>query len=537
MIFLSISALLICGLSTGSVIWTPPELLDINTDKHIQTHIHTKSQSLNLSSITPFIPTSKEISQCPDTRPNDDSVEGMYSAHRVKAVTAIGAKPGDVLVLFGGELEFREGSDTEILFRQISSIWYMANLDMYNCVLMITVGDNNALNATALVERQTRSQDIFNGFLPPMEELAEGFAVDYAAYVDELPSLLDAYLQSSSATPTVYTDDESKLESLVGGVPLNINTAAVGQGIDAARCVKDDVEVELLRHASHVAAVSHLTAWMATAEDNTISELTLEASFVEASQSCGMRFQAYIPIVAAGKNGAVLHYYKATANAAPGELILLDASPEDQGYCSDITRTYPVSGVFSSAQKVVYDIVLASADAGIAAMKAGADWNIDVCYGTSDAPGAYWALTQALLDAGFVYQNQATVEQLVFGDSSQNIPRVWSTFLPHSLGHGVGLNVHDMGATYSSCSSILEPGYVMTVEPGVYFIDELMDEACNGPDAYWYNCELIYSYSGFGGVRIEDVVAIGSDGTADCLSCSIPRTTQDIEETFAGFSN
>lgn len=175
----------------------------------------------------------------------------------------------------------------------------MANLDLYNCVLMILVSPDGSLNTTALVERQTHSQDIFNGFLPPMEELAAGFAVDYAAYVDELPFLLDSFLSANHAsTPTVYTDDEQKLEAMAGGVPMNINGDSAMAGIDLARCAKDQTEIDLLRYASGAAAASHLAAWAATAADSSISELSLEATFVEASQNCGLRFQAYIPIVA-----------------------------------------------------------------------------------------------------------------------------------------------------------------------------------------------------------------------------------------------
>jgi Xaa-Pro dipeptidase len=470
---------------------------------------------------------------CLLNRPDVNLIASMYSHHRVKAITSAGAVEGDAIVLFGGDLEFRSGSDTEILFRQVSSVWYMANLDLYNCVLFITVGADGHLNTTALVERQTHSQDIFNGFLPSMDVLAEGFATDYAGYVDELNVMLQQYLDTSTSlnTPTVFTDDSARLESAVGGVPLNINDHAMASGIDQARCVKDSTEVAMLRYSSEVAGASHLAAWKATKFNPSISEMTLEAAFVGTSQACGLRFQAYIPIVAAGQNGAVLHYYKAAANAKLGEVLLLDAAPELQGYCSDVTRTYPVSGIFTDKEKIVYDAVLASADAGIRAMKVGADWNVDVCYGSEAAPGAYWALTEALVAAGFVNQQHATMQQLVFGDAKSGVPRVWGTFLPHSLGHGVGLNVHDMGVTYSGCGTVLQVGHVMTVEPGVYFIDELLNEACGGDDKDWYNCDMIDSYRGFGGVRLEDVVAVTPD-EPDCLSCDTPRTTAAIEAAF-----
>lgn len=467
-------------------------------------------------------------------RPDSALISDMYSHHRNKAVSAAGAQPGDAIVLFGGDLEFRSGSDTEILFRQISSVWYMANLDLYNCILFITVGADGHLNTTALVERQTRSQDIFNGFLPPFEVLASDFSTDFAGYVDELDVMLQGFLDSWVAlgTPTVFTDNSARLEAAVGGVPMNVNDHAMPSGIDQARCVKDSTEVAMLRYSSEVAGAAHMASWKATKHNPSISEMTLEAAFVGTSQTCGLRFQAYIPIVAAGKNGAVLHYYKAEANAKLGEVLLLDAAPELQGYCSDVTRTYPVSGVFTDKEKVVYNAVLASADAGIRAMKVGADWNVDVCYGSESAPGAYWALTEALVASGFVHQGDASMKQLVFGDSANGVPRVWGTFLPHSLGHGVGLNVHDLGVTSSGCGTKLAVGHVMTVEPGIYFIDELLDEACAGADAHWYNCSLMDSYRGFGGVRLEDVVVVTED-EPDCLSCDTPRTTEAIEAAFA----
>jgi Xaa-Pro dipeptidase len=514
----------------GSSIWEAPKE---PSQEHQEHHEHTKASPHDLTGVSHYS-LGAGAAGCPRGGPDKQRTAAMYAPHRVAAAANMGAKPGDAVVVFGGDLEFRGGSDTEILFRQISSVWFLANLDLYNCVLMILVNPDGGLNTTALVERQTHSQDIFNGFLPPMEELAAGFAVDYAAYVDELPALLDTFLSANhDSVPTVFTDDEEKLESAASGVPMNINSAATNAGIDLARCVKDETEIELLRFASEVAAASHMAAWAATAtaSDHIISELSLEATFVDTSQTCGLRFQAYIPIVAAGNNGAILHYYKAAADTVDGEVLLLDASPETQGYCSDVTRTFPVNGVFTDKQKLVYDAVLASADAGIKAMWVGADWNVDVCYGSEEQPGAYWALTEALVKAGFIVQNDATMKQLVFGDADAGVPRAWGTFLPHSLGHGVGLNVHDMGATYSACGSALAAGHVMTVEPGVYFIDELLDDACS-LDAKWYNCDLMNEYRGFGGVRLEDVVAVTA-GEPDCLSCLLPRTTAGIEAAFA----
>jgi Xaa-Pro dipeptidase len=193
--------------------------------------------------------------------------------------------------------------------------------------------------------------------------------------------------------------------------------------------------------------------------------------------------------------------------------MLIDAAPETKGYTSDVSRTYPVNGKFTADQKLVYDIVLGTQKAGIEAFVPGTTWG-DVNLATQQY------MTAGLLSAGFV---RGDIEELIQAS-------VYSTFMPHGLGHSVGLDVHDI-----PFSGVAVPGNVYTVEPGIYFVEDLLDAALAGPYGYLYNEEVIDRFRGFGGVRIEDVIAVTADGN-ECLSCSTPKETEEIEAIFASFA-
>ena len=130
-------------------------------------------------------------------------------------------------------------------------------------------------------------------------------------------------------------------------------------------------------------------------------------------------------------------------------------------------------------------------------------------------------ITQGLLDAGFI---QGEMDELLAA-------RVSGTFMPHGLGHSVGLDVHDVPFQGEAAE-----GHVYTIEPGVYFVDHILDAAIEGPNSQCYNVEMIDRFRGFGGVRIEDVIAVTATGN-ECLSCSTPRETAEIEAVFASFDN
>jgi len=263
----------------------------------------------------------------------------------------------------------------------------------------------------------------------------------------------------------------------------------------------------MLRHASQVAADAHMKAWAATTLTEPLNnEFVVENAFLSACYSCGLRFQAYIPIVASGGNSAVLHYNRNDRSFVDGDLMLIDAAPETKGYTSDVTRTYPVNGRYTADQKLVYEIVLDAQKAAIEVFVPGATWAFVSAVANQE-------LTRGLLEAGFIQGDFDTLYSR----------RVYGTFMPHGLGHSVGLDVHDVPYSGGAVK-----GHVYTIEPGIYFIDSLLDDALSGSNAEYYNADMIARFRGFGGVRIEDVIAVTADGN-ECLSCTTPRETEEIE--------
>ena len=227
------------------------------------------------------------------------------------------------------------------------------------------------------------------------------------------------------------------------------------------------------------------------------------------------RFYAYNCICATGSNGATLHYDLNNQDLKDKDLFLTDMGIRFCGYVSDITTTFPVNGEFTPQQKQIYDIVLKSNQEVIKSMKPGTTRYIDM-----DILGKKIIL-QGLYEIGIL--TESDIDKM-YDD------RVWFYFMPHSIGHLVGLDVHDVGTKVSYKSlRLIEKGNFITVEPGIYFIDFLMDQIENDPNLSKYvNKEELEKYRGFGGVRIEDDVMV-YDTKVESFQKDIPRTTEEIE--------
>lgn len=228
-------------------------------------------------------------------------------------------------------------------------------------------------------------------------------------------------------------------------------------------------------------------------------EYELEAQIIYQFQKEGARQVAYEPIVGSGANACILHYVANDKPLAPNSLVLIDAGCEYQNYASDITRTFPVSGSFSSAQKDIYELVLKSQRAAIKTLKPGMPFAqaqkiiVDV-------------LVEGLLDLEII---RGTKAQLIADRAYQN-------FYMHNSGHWLGLDVHDCGAykeADNKSSRILKPGMVLTIEPGLYFAAHLVDIAPK-----WHNI----------GVRIEDDILI-TDSGCENLTQDLVVSITDIE--------
>eukprot|EP01050_Picozoa_sp_SAG11_P002394 SAG11_NODE_121_length_15851_cov_6.082466_4_plen_360_part_00 len=291
-------------------------------------------------------------------------------------------------------------------------------------------------------------------------------------------------------------------------------------GLSTARVQKTDQELEVMRVAAAIAVEEHKAIMRYVRCGNYESDA--ESLFRYVAHNYGARHQAYLPIVGSGAASALLHYNENDKMMADGALVLVDAAAElgatrvGGGYASDITRTWPCSGTFSANQRAVHDVVNSAVEAGIANAVEGSSFTVA-------SRAAADAILAGLLELGLL--QGATVEELYEA-------RIHSLFMPHSLGHSIGIDVHDGGAI-----NPFAPGMVITIEPGIYFYPTLLTPAFANPSqAPYLNQELLESeYFDFGGIRLEDVVIITAGGgpPENLVSPALARSATDIEALMA----
>eukprot|EP00004_Rigifila_ramosa_P012780 TRINITY_DN2793_c0_g1_i1.p1 TRINITY_DN2793_c0_g1~~TRINITY_DN2793_c0_g1_i1.p1 ORF type:complete len:428 (-),score=96.99 TRINITY_DN2793_c0_g1_i1:361-1644(-) len=397
------------------------------------------------------------------------NTQGLYAENRAKVLSLLtsenGQQAGDIILMIGGRFETRRGSDTEILFRQYSAYYYMNNFYKYDCSMLVEVETGRT---TIFLPRLTESQEIFDGPYPPFSEIIAEYDVDAVAYLDESEQYINA-LQPSR----IFTLDR---DELVSEFPFLVNAtvnAAVLQDVVArSRFAKSAKELSLVRIAATVSADAHAILQRTTKPG--LFEYQIENAFLQYCYACGLRFTSYIPIVGSGESSAILHYNKNDELLEDGDLLLVDAGGEISGYGTDITRTYPVNGKFTADQKLIYNIVLEAQLAAISALKPGAVWgDLNTI--------AYKKILEGLLAADIV--RGADVDTLYAAG-------VHATFMPHNLGHMVGLDVHDSNHSSAYRNVLVAANnQVWTVEPGVYLIDGLLDQALSGPYRDFYNTD------------------------------------------------
>lgn len=290
------------------------------------------------------------------------------------------------------------------------------------------------------------------------------------------------------------------------------------------RLFKDDTELAHMRHAAQISALAHARAMRYCAQRfregaAEVREYEIEAELLHEFRRHGSSGPAYNPIVAAGSNACVLHYAAASAPLQPGELCLIDAGCEVQGYASDVTRTFPASGVFSAAQRDLYAVVQAAQEAAVAATRPGARHK--------DAHhAAVRVLAQGMLDFKLLDANQVgRIDDVIASQA-------YRQFYMHGTGHWLGRDVHDVGDyvqrsevtadTFTEAdaqgkertppSRFLQPGMVLTIEPGLY-----VRPAPGVPECYWNI-----------GIRIEDDAVVTPEG-CELISRGVPVDAREIE--------
>jgi Xaa-Pro aminopeptidase len=352
---------------------------------------------------------------------------------------------------------------------------------------------------------KSEEREIWDGFRYGPEAARERFGFDEAYPMALLDEKLAGLLENQPALfYPVGADPEWDARAMRwlnavrararAGIAAPERVQDVRSLIDHLRLVKDAQELGTMRRAARIAAAAHRRAMQTTRPAR--NEYEIEAELLYEFRRNGAQFPAYSPIVAGGANACVLHYVFNDAPLREGDLLLIDAGCELDGYASDITRTFPVSGRFSAAQREVYEIVLAAQKAAMDKVRSGRAWN-------EPHDAAVRVLAQGMLDLKLV---SGTLEEVLEKET-------YKRFYMHRTGHWLGLDVHDAGE-YKRAGQwrALEPGMTLTVEPGLYI------RAANDVPERLRNI----------GIRIEDDVVV-TQGDCEVITAEAPKGVAEIE--------
>jgi Xaa-Pro aminopeptidase len=366
-------------------------------------------------------------------------------------------------------------------------------------------------------DRDARAEQWDGGICGP-ERVAERYGVDDGFPIADLDDILPGLLEGRRRiylTMGEYPAFDQRLLGYVATIRRHEASGAMPpaefvslkHALHEQRLIKSSAEIDLMRQAADISALAHTRAMRNCRSGMTESQL--EAELIYEFMRGGARHCAYPSIVGSGANGCVLHYTDNNSTLENGDLVLIDAGCEYQHYAADITRTFPVSGVFSAAQRALYDIVLAANAAAIAQCRPGASFNVP-----HDA--AIKAMVEGLLTLGLLQGSAAEVIE----------SGAYMQFCPHKSCHWLGLDVHDVG-DYRLADDwrSLQPGMVLTVEPGLYIA---ADASTYGNNEYSKAAEATLQNSRGTGIRIEDDVLITDTG-CEVLSHRVPKTADAIE--------
>lgn len=399
--------------------------------------------------------------------------------------------------------------DAHYLYRQDSDFFYLTGFAEPESVLVLIPGREHG-ECVMFCRERDGEREIWDGYRAGPEGVCEKYGADDAFPIDDIDEILPGLLEGRDRVYYAMGKDagfDQRLMSWVNTIRGRARTGALSPGefvdldhlLHDLRLFKSASEQKIMRQAGKISARAHCRAMKACKPD--MYEYQLQAEIEHEFAMAGANSPAYNTIVGGGANSCILHYVENNSKLKSGDLVLIDAGCEYQYYAADITRTFPVSGTYSSEQKMVYDIVLAAQIAGINACIVGNHW---------DEPHQITVniITQGLLDLGLLKGN---FDELIASKGYRH-------FYMHRAGHWLGMDVHDVG-DYKVQDEwrLLEKGMVMTVEPGIYI----------SPN----NTSVPKRWRGIG-IRIEDDVLITENGP-DVLSRDVPKTTEDIEALMA----
>lgn len=412
-------------------------------------------------------------------------------------------------------------SDVEHEYRQDTDFYYLTGFEEPNAVAVLTP-DHPEHKFVLFVQPKDREKEVWTGWRAGEEGAMRDYGADAAFTIDKLGEQLPKLVEKSERIYYRFGSDPTFDERLIGLMRrFQRERQRTGAGPNAVidpsdllhemRLIKSSDDLALLRRAVEITCEGHMAAIRALRP--TIHEYELEAVLRFVFRKNGSPRQGYAPIVASGANATVLHYTTNNRRIEERDLVLIDAGTEYGYFTGDVTRTLPASGTFTEEQASVYQVVLDAQLEAIKTVRPGATF-------IEPHNRAVRVLTEGLVRLGLL---EGDVDRLIEeGDNyagQADAPMGYKKFYMHRTSHWLGMDVHDAGP-YKVADEWrrLEPGMVLTVEPGLYIAEDI-----KGVDT---------RYSGIG-VRIEDDVLVTGEGN-EVLSRSVPKTIDEIEGMMMG---
>jgi Xaa-Pro aminopeptidase len=407
------------------------------------------------------------------------------------------------VALLPAALEAPRNRDVHYPFRQDSDFYYLTGFPEPEALLVLAPGHEREFSL--FCRGRDPLLETWHGRRAGPQGAVERYGADHAHPLEEMDELVPGLLENRARV--FYSigynfDFDRRVMHWVNQIRAKARTGirpprefiAIEHLLHEMRLRKTATEAAVMREAARITAEAHVQA-MRTCRSG-LMEYEIEAELMYYFTRNGAGW-AYPPIVGGGENACILHYTESNAVLKDGDLLLIDAAAEVDGYAADITRTFPVNGRFTGEQKAVYEVVLSAQEAAIDQVRPGKPWN-----GFHDA--AVRVLTEGLVELGLL---QGDLDALIEAEQ-------YKPFYMHRTGHWLGMDVHDVG-DYKTDGQWrdLEPGMVTTVEPGLY-----IPAGSKGVDERWWNI----------GVRIEDDVLVTTQGY-EILTAAVPKKVGEIE--------